>query len=38
MLICSFDPDFDAQAKRIHDTIQAKPDLAGVLIRINLPG
>ncbi len=38
MLICSFDPDFDRQAKRIHDAIQAKPDLAGMLIRINLPG
>ena len=37
MVICSFDPNFVRQARRIHDAIQAMPDLAGVLIRINLP-
>jgi hypothetical protein len=35
IVVCSFDPDFAAQARRIHDAVQPYPDLAGTLIRVN---
>ena len=35
IIACTFDPDFDALASRIHIAIQGQPQLAGQLIRIN---
>ncbi|HEX6985012.1 MAG TPA: DUF5615 family PIN-like protein, partial [Planctomycetaceae bacterium] len=37
IVICTFDPDFDAQASRIDSALRAHPDPAGLLIRVNLP-
>jgi len=35
---CTFDPDFAAQALRIHQAIAQRPSLRGVLVRVNRPG
>ena len=35
IIVCSFDPDFEAQAKRIHEAIAGQTSLAGQLLRIN---
>lgn len=37
IVVCTFDPDFAAQAARIHQAIEAEHDLTGKLIRINRP-
>lgn len=37
IIVCSFDPDFIDQARRIHDSIEAQSSLAGQLIRVNRP-
>ena len=37
MVVCTFDPDYPAQAIRIHDAIKALPTLDGRLIRVNRP-
>ena len=37
ILVCTFDPNFKALAKRIHEAIQNESDLTGQLIRINRP-
>lgn len=37
IIVCSFDPDFDALAQRIHAAISATPDLRGKLLRVNRP-
>lgn len=37
IIVCTVDPDFAGQARRIHDAIQAAPDLHGQLIRVNRP-
>jgi hypothetical protein len=37
IVACTFDPDFNALAKRIHDEIKNYKSLAGTLIRINRP-
>ncbi len=37
IVVCTFDPDFAAQARRIHDAAQATPALATQLVRINRP-
>jgi len=37
IVVCSFDSDFAALARRIHDAVLAKGDLAGQLPRINRP-
>jgi hypothetical protein len=37
IIVCSFDPDFNAQAHRIHTAIESQSQLAGQLIRINRP-
>jgi hypothetical protein len=37
IIVCSFDPDFIAQAHRIHTAIQSQAPLKGNLIRINRP-
>lgn len=35
IIVCSVDPDFAAQARRIHEQIQALGNLRGQLLRIN---
>jgi hypothetical protein len=37
VIVCTFDPDFIALAHRIHGAIEARPQLASQLIRINRP-
>jgi hypothetical protein len=37
IVVCSFDPDFPAQAQRIHAAFTALGDLAGKLVRVNRP-
>lgn len=37
IIVCTFDPDFPAQAERIHQAIAADDDLAGKLLRVNRP-
>jgi len=38
IIVCTFDPDFGAQAGRIHAAISSQPALSGILIRVNRPG
>jgi predicted nuclease of predicted toxin-antitoxin system len=38
IIVCTFDPDFTALAQRIHAALEAQPQLAGQLVRINRPG
>jgi hypothetical protein len=35
IVVCSFDPDLEAQAGRIHQAISGQTSLAGQLLRIN---
>lgn len=37
IIVCSFDPDFDGQARRIHTAIESQSPLPGKLIRVNRP-
>ena len=37
IIACTFDPDFAAQAKRIHEALGAHADMAGKLVRVNRP-
>jgi hypothetical protein len=37
-VLCTFDPDFDGQARRIHDAVEAARGLANDVIRVNRPG
>jgi len=37
IIVCTFDPDFQAQANRIHEAIGELGELAGKLIRVNRP-
>lgn len=37
IIVCTFDPDFRGQAKRIHTAIESQRELAGQLIRVNRP-
>lgn len=38
MIVCTFDPDFAGQARRIHGALEAEePSFAGKLLRINRP-
>jgi hypothetical protein len=37
IVVCTFDPDFGALARRIHESIAATPSLTGVLVRVNRP-
>jgi len=39
IIVCSFDPDFDRQAERIHAVLQASPEIEmrERLVRINRP-
>ena len=38
IIVCTFDLDFVALARRIHDALAVQPDLNGQLSRINRPG
>ena len=35
IIVCKFDPDFEAQAGRIHKAIAGQATLAGQLLRVN---
>jgi hypothetical protein len=35
IIVCTFDPDFEAQAGRIHKAIVGQATLAGQLLRVN---
>jgi predicted nuclease of predicted toxin-antitoxin system len=37
IIVCTFDPDFLALARRIHEAIEAQTQLANQLVRINRP-
>ncbi len=37
IIVCTFDPDFDGQANRIHEELLSRGDLSGGLIRVNRP-
>jgi hypothetical protein len=37
IIVCSFDPDFLAQARRIRNEIESQVQLSGQLIRVNRP-
>ncbi len=37
IVVCTFDPDFSGQARRIHEAIEATGELGGELVRVNRP-
>jgi predicted nuclease of predicted toxin-antitoxin system len=37
IIVCTFDPDFAALARRIHETIGTMNELHGQLLRVNRP-
>lgn len=37
IVVCTFDPDFAGQARRIHESIRTVTDLSGKLVRVNRP-
>lgn len=37
LVVCTFDPDFDRQARRIHEAVTALPSLVGQVVRVNRP-
>lgn len=37
IIVCSFDPEFEGQAQRIHEIIGDQSQLSGNLIRVNRP-
>ena len=37
IVICTYDPDFAALAQRIHTALEAQPQMAGQLVRVNRP-
>lgn len=37
IIVCSYDPDFIAQAERIHTAISSEESIQGELLRINRP-
>lgn len=37
LVVCTFDPNFDAQAHRIDSLLRDEPDLAGHLLRVRRP-
>ena len=37
IIVCTFDPDFAALAKRIHEGVAAEVSVAGKLLRVNRP-
>ena len=37
IVVCTYDPDFEALAQRIHDVIEQQESMSGVLLRVNRP-
>jgi len=37
IVVCTFDPDFVGQARRIHEAIEAQVQLSDQLVRVNRP-
>jgi len=37
IVVCSFDPDFQGQAERIHHALAEDHDITGELVRVNRP-
>lgn len=37
IIVCTYDPDFEGQAHRIHEVLEQYPKLNGQLIRVNRP-
>lgn len=37
IVVCTLDPDFTGQARRIHDALEGRESLTGQLIRIHRP-
>ncbi len=37
IIVCTYDPDWDAQAGRIHEAMVSSEALAGCLLRVNRP-
>ena len=37
IIVCTFDPDFEALANRIHEAVQQNQKTSGELIRVNRP-
>lgn len=37
VIVCTFDPDFERQARSIHETLEKHPALEGLLLRVNRP-
>ena len=37
IIVCTFDPDFAALGQRIHRALEAHPQMAGQLVRVNRP-
>ena len=38
IIVCTFDPDFEGQARRVHKTVENEGDLRGKLLRVNRSG
>lgn len=38
IVVCPFDPDFEALARRINEALGNEPEMAGKLARVNRPG
>lgn len=38
IIVCTFDPDFPGQARRIHEALTGEEPLVGKLVRVNRPG
>ena len=37
IIVCTFDPNFSALARRIHDSLETQPQMTGQLVRVNRP-
>ena len=37
IIVCTVDADFEGLAQRVHATLEANPDMAGQLVRVNRP-
>jgi uncharacterized protein with PIN domain len=37
IVVCTFDPDFDALAMRIHEALESQPEMLARLVRVNRP-
>jgi len=35
IVTCTYDPDFERQARRIHDAVQVESEIRGKLLRVN---